>query len=162
MGKDPMNGEEVLVACAYWYFFSKPRSSEQMHRENYLLSADWIPEEGGQRKQVKRHLQPVLDTRLKWNTGRGHAILMYMATEKQWRRKGAATVVVQWGLDRCRERNIPAFLEASEDGAPVYARLGFEKVDDIVVDIDGDKSVSPVMMWWPPGTKDEDKRPLTE
>lgn len=83
-----------------------------------------------------------------------------MATDKDWRRKGAATACVQWGLDLCKELGILAYLEASEQGAPVYRRLGFETVDEVACEVDGEVARFPAMIWWPPGTKDEDKKPL--
>ncbi|KAK3053044.1 hypothetical protein LTR09_005670 [Extremus antarcticus] len=163
MALDPNSGEEVMAACAYWYFFPHPRSQESMDPSpNYLLSADWVPEENGEREKMRRCLQPVLTTRRKWVQGRGHAILMFMATEPAWRRQGAATAVVRWGLERCRELGIPAFLEASEEGAPVYKGLGFEVVDTVVMEVEGERAEFPVMMWWPPGTEEWEKKPLGE
>lgn len=87
-------------------------------------------------------------------------MLTYMATYKDWRRQGAATACVQWGVDLCKELNIPAYLEASEAGDPVYRRLGFEDVDEVHVQVDGSTTSFPTMMWWPLGTNAEDKRPL--
>ncbi|KAK5173335.1 uncharacterized protein LTR77_002016 [Saxophila tyrrhenica] len=159
VASDLETGEEVLAACAYWYIFSHPRSAVHMHRPNFLLSADWVSEENDRREKLRRSLQPVIDMRQKWLKGRGHAVLMFLATDKAWRRKGAATAIVRWGLDRCRELNVPAFLEASDEGAPVYERLGFEVVDEVVMEIEGERAGFPAMMWWPPGTKEVDKRP---
>ena len=66
---------------------------------------------------------------------------------------------VKWGLKKCRELGIPAYLEASEEGEHVYKKLGFVEADKIRVDADGEEATFPAMIWWPPGTTDEDKMP---
>ena len=156
------SGKDMMVACAYWLIYDKPRTPEYAHKLNHLFTADWVTEEGGRREKARKAFKPVEETHIKWTIGRGHGDLLYMATDRAWRRRGAATAVVQWGIDRCKELGIPAYLEASPAGAPVYKRLGFEVVENIECDVDGEISRFPVMMWWPPGTKEEDKRPLRE
>lgn len=153
-------GKETIVACGYWFIYPKPRSEQELQKPIYLLSADWVSQEDGQREKARKVLQPTIDTRIKWTRGRGIGLLMYMTTAPSWRRNGAATACVQWGIDRCRELGIPAYLEASEEGKPVYEKLGFEVVDHAALEMDGTQIVFPVMMLWPPGTREEEKRPL--
>ena len=69
---------------------------------------------------------------------------------------------VQWGIERCRELGIPAYLEASAEGRPVYEKLGFEVVEEVPVELDGNIEIERGMMWWPPGTEDKQKKPLNE
>ena len=153
------SGNDELAACAYWLVFNKPRSPENAYRPDYLMSAAWLPE-GEQRERGLKALRPVTEKRAKWTVGRGHAILTYMATDPAWRRKGAATAVVKFGMDLCKELGIMAYLEASSAGAPVYKKLGFEVVDQVECDVDGEVAVFPAMIWWPPGVRDGDKKPL--
>lgn len=153
-------GKEVIAACAYWFIFPHPRSKENIARTNYLISGEWLDENSAQREKAVRSMQSTVDIRRKWLSGRPHAILMYMATEPAWRRRGAATAVVKWGLEKCKQMGIPAFLEASEDGKKVYEKLGFEVVDEIVMELEQETARFPAMIWWPPGTREEDKRPL--
>ena len=157
---DPETGKESIAACANWYLYSTPRSPQQTRYQNYLLNAEWLPLEDGKQEKAKAIMKPVLDGRLRWLSGRGHAILQYMATDKAWRRQGAATACVKWGLERCEELGVPAYLEASPDGFPVYKKLGFELMEEIEVVMDGEAETFPAMMWWPPGTKEVEKVPL--
>lgn len=156
---DPLNGKETIVAFAEWFIYDKPRSPEQYRKAHFLMSASWVPEEGGQRERAVRWLEPIVEGRVKWMGGRRSGLFAYMCVDKAWRRKGAATMCVQWGLDRCRKLGLPAYLEASEEGEPVYKKLGFEEVEKIHCDFDGDAGAFPAMVWWPPGTKAEDKQP---
>lgn len=41
--------------------------------------------------------------------------------------------LVQWGLDRSVEENLPAHLEASTAVFPLYQKLGFKKIDTMTV-----------------------------
>lgn len=154
---DPTTGRETIVGFAEWFIYEQSRNAEQYRRENFLLSASWL--EGAQREKAKRWLKPMVDGRVKWMGGRKCAIFMYMCVHRDWRRKGASTMCVQWGLERCKERGIPAYLEASEEGEHVYKKLGFEEVEKIRIECDDLKAAFPAMIWWPPGTKEEDKKP---
>ena len=156
--RDPDSGKETLVACGEWFIFDKPRSPEDMRKVHHLISASWL--EGERRQKAERMFKPVIDTRAKWLSGQGHAILMFLATDKAWRRQGAAKSCVKWGLEKCEELRIPAYLEASQQGRPVYERLGFEVVEQLHMDVEEEKSFEPAMMWWPPGTKPEYKKPV--
>lgn len=80
---------------------------------------------------------------------------MWMATDPAFARLGGATKCVQWFIDRCEELEVPAYLEASDAGAPVYQRLGFEIVDHVD---DGDLTF-PVMIRWPRSHSDEQRKP---
>lgn len=155
---DPETGTETIVGFAEWFIYEKPRSPEQYRKPPFLLSMSWI-EDDGEREKVKRWMQPTLDKRIKWLGGRGCGVLMYMCVDKAWRRQGASTLCVQWGLDRCKELGLPAYLEASEDGEPVYKKLGFAEVEKVFMDFDGVEAVFPAMIWWPPGTRIEEKTP---
>jgi GNAT superfamily N-acetyltransferase len=158
---NPDTGKEDLAACAYWFIFPEPRTEEWMSRPNHLIAGSWLPEENGEREKAQAIMQPISSVRQKWLSQRPHAILMYMATAPEWRRQGAATAVVKWGLERCKELGIPAFLEASEDGRKVYEKLGFEVVDEVVMEMPSEGTARfPAMMWWPPGTEEGQKRPL--
>jgi hypothetical protein len=49
-------------------------------------------------------------------------------TEPRHRRRGAAGMQLQWGVDRADRARAPAFIEASMLGAQLYERFGFHTV----------------------------------
>jgi GNAT superfamily N-acetyltransferase len=58
--------------------------------------------------------------------------IMNIYTEPEWRRKGVATVIVSAILDYLRSLGVPvATLHATQDGRPVYERLGFEQTNEM-------------------------------
>lgn len=153
--RDDKTGRETLVACAEWFIYPNADSTTKQRGASYLLSASWLPDDKG--TELRKAFRPTLDLRAAWTKGKGYGLLVYMSTDPEWRRIGAATVCVQWGLDRCKDLGIPAYLEASKEGAVVYERLGFEIVDEATLELEGAKFTFPAMMWWPPGTRDDEK-----
>lgn len=41
-------------------------------------------------------------------------------------------MLIDWGVQKAREDKVPAFLEASSQGKPVYERCGFRQVGELV------------------------------
>ena len=156
---DPESGNETLVACGEWYIYPKPRSPEKAHKPNYLLTAEWL--KGEQGEKARKMYSSVNEARNRWLSGRGHATFLFLATDEAWRRQGAATAIVKWGLEKCAEFGIPAWLEASPQGRPVYEKLGFELAEEVDMDVWGEIHKEPALIWWPPGTREEDKKPLS-
>lgn len=145
---DPETGKSEIAGCAEWFTFDRERTSEQYMPAPHLLSASWMENEADKVKALKFN-KPIVDKRNEWMAGHPHAVLRYMAVAPKWRRKGIATMCVQWGVDRCKELGIPAYLEASDEGVPVYEKLGFEKVDVVEAPWEGEIFAYPVMIWWP-------------
>ncbi|KAI0844407.1 putative GNAT family acetyltransferase [Daldinia vernicosa] len=65
--------------------------------------------------------------------------LTFMGTDPSHRRRGAATTMVRWGMDRSRKDGAPAYLESTLEAASFYRNLGFVDVDKISLEygIDG-------------------------
>ncbi|ETS78027.1 hypothetical protein PFICI_10089 [Pestalotiopsis fici W106-1] len=55
-------------------------------------------------------------------------VLMHLVTRPSQRRRGAAGLLIRWGLERAREMGVDAYLEAGVQGRPVYLKFGFEQV----------------------------------
>lgn len=60
-------------------------------------------------------------------------ILMHMVTHPAYRRRGAAQMLVRWGMQRAGEMGVPAYLEAGVAGVRLYEGLGWERVGGEVV-----------------------------
>ena len=51
-----------------------------------------------------------------------------------YRRRGVGNMLVEWGTKKADEMHVEAFVEATDDGRPLYARHGFHYTDPIVLD----------------------------
>ncbi|KAI0095553.1 putative GNAT family acetyltransferase [Hypoxylon sp. NC0597] len=57
--------------------------------------------------------------------------LTFIGTDPEYERRGAATMMVRWGMDQCRKNCVPAYLESTLEAASFYRKLGFEAVEKI-------------------------------
>lgn len=73
--------------------------------------------------------------------GRRHWYLEFVATRPEEQGKGAAGMLLKWGLKKADEEGTEAYLEASPDGKPIYEHYGFQEVERLVVPLDGKEAV---------------------
>ncbi|QDS70377.1 hypothetical protein FKW77_009145 [Venturia effusa] len=75
------------------------------------------------------------------------------ATDPTYHRRGAGRALVEWGLARAKEANVPVSLTASPMGRELYLRLGFRELDFFECeDGEGEEVVRTwVMVWTPEG-----------
>ncbi|KAI0401873.1 putative GNAT family acetyltransferase [Xylaria palmicola] len=57
--------------------------------------------------------------------------LTFMGTDPIYERRGAAAMMVRWGLEKCRRDNVPGYLESTLDAAPFYEKMDFAKLGPI-------------------------------
>ena len=57
---------------------------------------------------------------------------MHMITRASQRGRGAAGMLIRWGIEQAEKEGVPAYLEAGVKGKPVYERLGFKQVGDLL------------------------------
>lgn len=55
-------------------------------------------------------------------------------------------MIVEWGLKQAQRDNVPAFLEASRAGAPLYEKLGFRRVGETVVHLQDYEIQDPIVL----------------
>ncbi|KAI0411392.1 putative GNAT family acetyltransferase [Xylaria grammica] len=51
--------------------------------------------------------------------------LTFMGTDPAHERKGAASMMVRWGLGQCKRDGVPGYLESTLDATPFYEKMGF-------------------------------------
>lgn len=60
-------------------------------------------------------------------------VLMHLVTRISQRGRGAAGLLIGWGVEKAREEGVPAYLEAGIAAKPLYEKLGFEQVGELMV-----------------------------
>lgn len=60
---------------------------------------------------------------------------MHMVTHPSHRGKGAAGLLIRWGIEQAEKDGVPAYLEAGVMGRPIYERYGFVQIGDLL-DVD--------------------------
>ncbi|KAI1342504.1 putative GNAT family acetyltransferase [Xylariaceae sp. FL0016] len=56
--------------------------------------------------------------------------LTFMGTDPAYRGRGAASVMIHWGIDRCDQERALAYLESTVEAASLYKKLGFSVVEN--------------------------------
>ena len=64
--------------------------------------------------------------------GRPCWILMHLVTRPSQRGKGAARLLVEWGIEQAMKTGAPAYLEAGVMGMPIYEKMGFRQVGELM------------------------------
>jgi ribosomal protein S18 acetylase RimI-like enzyme len=62
-----------------------------------------------------------------------HIDLGSLAVDPNFAGRGIGSQLVQWGIDRAIEDNVPAFLESTPAALGLYKRLGFGVVKELCV-----------------------------
>jgi predicted N-acetyltransferase YhbS len=79
-------------------------------------------------------------------------VLKFLHTDPKHQRRGAGSALIQWGLEKSRELQLPAFLEASVTGYKLYAKHGFRDIatlDFNLADWGGEGTTGIVLMLRP-------------
>ena len=72
--------------------------------------------------------------RLRVYKGDPYILLHFLVADVDHQRKGIGGKLLKWGLQQSDETGLPAYLEATHDGYPLYYKNGFRTVDEMSVD----------------------------
>lgn len=144
---DPESGAETIIGTAYWAVYDRERTPEEAVVEPYTNRLEYV-EPAAARESARQIMAPAFAMKHRLVGGQRYGFLSYMAVDPAWRRRGAATACVRWGMERCEELGVPAYLEATEQGRKAYLSMGWE-----VVRVEGEEMEFPPMMWWPEGVE---------
>ncbi|KAJ5659569.1 hypothetical protein N7507_006020 [Penicillium longicatenatum] len=67
----------------------------------------------------------------------GSGDLDMLVVDPEYRGRGAASMLIQWGCDLADQDGVPAYLDAHIDAAPLYRRFGFQDREDKIVTPEG-------------------------
>jgi len=63
------------------------------------------------------------------------SVLALLVTSEEYRHKRAGSLLLQWGLERSEQLNIPCYLQASVQGRRLYEKYGFQAIDTVEFDL---------------------------
>ncbi|KAJ4305728.1 hypothetical protein N0V90_001259 [Kalmusia sp. IMI 367209] len=125
-----------IVSIARWHFY--PRGYSFASEAHWELQDAAVP--GGQPVPkgfdvgLHNHILTTRDAaRPSWIKADAPCwILMHMVTHPAHRGKGAAGLLVKWGIEQAEKDGVPAYLEAGVMGRPIYERYGFVQVGELL------------------------------
>ncbi|KAI7091312.1 hypothetical protein KC356_g804 [Hortaea werneckii] len=126
-----------LIAAALWRF---ERADENAG------AADSVPAKQDATVELQSQTHPVPDVmaamdkiwkafKCEFVGGKALANLSMLVTHPSHQRRGAASMLVQWGCEKADERGMAAALIAKEAGMGVYLRHGFQVMKQTMLDL---------------------------
>lgn len=76
-----------------------------------------------------------------------HWFMQKLSVDPNWQRKGIGRMLLQWGLERAQEENVPVGLDSTEVGEILYRKVGFEKIGTFEMLEEG--ITFPILLWRP-------------
>ncbi|KAI0137489.1 hypothetical protein BJ170DRAFT_606083 [Xylariales sp. AK1849] len=141
LGEDAhADGSGDIVAVARWHFYAQ---GYEYKAEAGWEMAEALPTGDGNEDEdhppsnfniaLHDHILTARDSfRPQWiPAGKPCWILMHLVTRPSQRRRGAAGLLIRWGMQRARDMGVAAYLEAGVQGRPVYEKFGWRQVGEV-------------------------------
>lgn len=124
---EPRVPEGELVGSCKW---KHEIASEQVYHPMDLSN---VP---GSNVEARKAFFGLLDgARLRIMAGKDYMHLMYCATDPKHAGRGAARLCMEFGVNMADELGLPAYMDATPAGRPVYERFGFKVVEQEAWDL---------------------------
>ncbi|KAM5434744.1 hypothetical protein MferCBS31731_006516 [Microsporum ferrugineum] len=119
-----------ILAFAKWNIYVGGPEALERWREQVKTGEDMIVPEGANVEGYRYCMGKLFENRKLFfgEEGKENCVLALLATDPAHERRGAGTLLVNWGCDIADKHGVEAYLEASQKGYPVYARRGFEVI----------------------------------
>ena len=115
--------DNETISLGRWHFYPNgyPHTEETMGWE-FRGPTGYANE--AQKRMTEFCLRKVFETRYERGGPGPQWILTTLTTKVPHHRRGAGGMIVRWGIERAEEDGVPAFVEGSELGTPLY-KVGF-------------------------------------
>ncbi|KAL3705681.1 hypothetical protein TMatcc_009354 [Talaromyces marneffei ATCC 18224] len=113
-------------------------SGDEQSRPRLVAFGKWdlsMPEERGRRfpqwhpsspyERCEEFIDILEKERMRVMGDEKHYYLDTVGTHPNYQRRGAGSMLVQWGCDLADRDDVSAYVDASKEGAPVYQKHGF-------------------------------------
>ncbi|KAF2266242.1 acyl-CoA N-acyltransferase [Lojkania enalia] len=114
---------DKFVAGAKWRINEKERTEEEIQG---MLPKPGKDEEGN--PGVQAFMKYLAEARKEHMGTKPFFLLHLIITDLEHQRRGAASMLINWGFERADKAGLQCYLEATEVGKPVYSKLGFYPV----------------------------------
>ena len=124
----------TIIAAALWNVYTHHRDEAELVRDSQF---DWSPD-APLLEACLKYSRQLFDSRKRDLGGKPHCLLRWLVTAPEYRKNGAATQLITWGSKKADELGILCYLEASDEGKPVYEKHGYVEAGELVLDIFGE------------------------
>ncbi|KAF3057435.1 Acyl-CoA N-acyltransferases (Nat) [Daldinia childiae] len=118
---------EVIGGTRYIIYETNPYAVEQPARK-----ASWLPE--GPLRQVGDHLLACLGKHRPVLMNKPHILISLCFVHSAHRKRGAASLMLEWGTQKADELGLESFVESTEMARRTYEKQGFYVIGDFYLD----------------------------
>ncbi|KAF2713087.1 hypothetical protein K504DRAFT_461664 [Pleomassaria siparia CBS 279.74] len=126
--------KNAIVSIARWHLYPNGYNFDtEIHWETQnLVAGQTVP--AGFNIPLHNYILTTRDAaRSSWIPANSPCwILMHMVTHPSYRGKGAAGMLIKWGIEQAERDQVPAYLEAGVMGRPIYERYGFVQMSHLL------------------------------
>lgn len=122
--------ETKIVGYGEWYIYDRARTREELHTPNYIESFAWVPRDEDRAACVAFGAPGNAVRRRTMGTA-PYGQVRFLCVDPAHQKQGVGSAIMRWGMDRCGELGVPAYLESSDQGAAMYERLGFVRMETL-------------------------------
>jgi ribosomal protein S18 acetylase RimI-like enzyme len=105
------------------------------------------------------YFSKLLDTIDTWDFYPEAWELMLLGVSPEHQRKGIGAMLMEWGMAKATEENIPCALESFPKARGLYRKMGFKETGEIeeLKEVLADRETLHIMVWTPEGWRSEAK-----
>lgn len=115
------------IAMAVWEFHSSSKTVGAAEEQAFMETLEGTGA-SMEALEVFKEFEEKLEE--KWLAGKDHWHLTRLCTLADWRRRGAASMLVNWGLEKAKKQGVICAVEGTEESKPLYIKSGFVLVEE--------------------------------
>lgn len=120
-----------IVATSAWHVYNDgppagPTATLGYSDKKSEKTTDEYPE-GLPTELWNQVINTLYSERRDWMLQRKIWVLTQLQTRKSWRRKGAGTLLIKWGLNQAENEGCPVYLEGAPEAIGLYEKCGFRR-----------------------------------
>ncbi|EFR02113.1 hypothetical protein MGYG_05115 [Nannizzia gypsea CBS 118893] len=148
-----MSDDGKIIGIALWEFRTEPDWIKHLEApekaDEYVETGEeGLPESGFAARRAS--LGWLYSVRKRKMAGKGHILLNLLAVHPDYQRRGIGGALLRHGLEEVKKSGLPAWLESSRDGFPLYKAHGFEIVETVcwrMADYGGTEEDGDIKSW---------------
>ncbi|KIW95123.1 uncharacterized protein Z519_03707 [Cladophialophora bantiana CBS 173.52] len=133
--KEAMSGE--IASFAVWHFYP-PKSQEEVEQE-MLMREFPLPDDANKdlgnrliRNSIRKRHEVAASI---IGPDKPYVYLAAIGTSPKYQRQGAASLLLDWGLERADDRGLAAYVESAPAALRLYEKYGFKEVSKLALEM---------------------------
>ncbi|RMZ74481.1 Acyl- N-acyltransferase [Pyrenophora seminiperda CCB06] len=120
----------------------------------YIAPSDWEKGEiswlaGAERERAEAYIMPLWSMREKLWLNERYVYCHVMAVHPEFQRRGVGELIFKFGMAIAEQAGLPMYIESSKEGRRLYEKMECKRLEDKLVDENGQEA--PLFVWMAEG-----------